>query len=216
MDNVVPMHRDAHREALLLLPWHVSGALDEAEQARVEAHLVDCAECRAELALERRLAAEVVNLPADMAPAWAAMERRITTPGLTTPARRRSKPVTRNQAGAAARLALPWLGWAVAAGILMVVGLQAILPPRPAPVYHALAAAPDRASADMAVIFKPQATEADIRSVLLASHARVADGPTASDAWLLSVPAQERDAAVRRLRASPQVLTAEPLDPVSP
>jgi hypothetical protein len=44
----------------------------------------------------------------------------------------------------------------------------------------------------------------------------VADGPTATDAWLLNVPMQERDAAVRRLRASPDVLTAEPLDPVGP
>ncbi|HEY1879285.1 MAG TPA: zf-HC2 domain-containing protein [Caulobacteraceae bacterium] len=211
MDNVVPMHRDAHREALLLLPWHVSGVLDGPDQAQLEAHLADCAECRAELALERRLATEVIDLPADMAPAWAAMEQR-----LVASAPRRTKPARRNQVQQAAKSALPWLGWAVAAGVLMVVGLQAILPPRPAPVYHALAAAPDRASVDVAVIFKSQTTEADIQSVLYASHARVADGPTAANAWLLSVPAQERDAAVGRLRSSPEVLTAEPLDPVGP
>ncbi|HEY1560612.1 MAG TPA: zf-HC2 domain-containing protein [Caulobacteraceae bacterium] len=211
MDNVVPMHRDAHREALLLLPWHVSGALDEAEQARVEAHLADCAECRAELALERRLATEVVAMSPQSEPAWEAMERR-----LAQPARRRTRPARRNPARHAAKIALPWLGWAVAAGILMVVGLQAVLPPRPAPVYHALAAAPARAGVDVAVIFKPQTTEAEIHSILDASQARVADGPTATDAWLLNVPMQERDAAVRRLRASPDVLTAEPLDPVGP
>jgi hypothetical protein len=68
----------------------------------------------------------------------------------------------------------------------------------------------------VAVIFRPQTTEADIHSILDASLARVADGPTATNAWLLSVPMQDRDAAVRRLRASPDVLTAEPLDPVGP
>jgi anti-sigma factor RsiW len=211
MDNVVPMHRDAHREALLLLPWHVSGALDEAEQARVEAHLADCAECRAELALERRLGTEVVAMSPESEPAWEAMQRR-----LAQPARRRTRPVRRNPARQAAKIALPWLGWAVAAGVMMVLGLQAVLPPRPAPVYHAMAAAPDHAGVDVAVIFKPHTTEAEIHSILDASQARVADGPTATDAWLLNVPMQERDAAVRRLRASPDVLAAEPLDPVGP
>ena len=211
MDNVVPIHRDAHRETLLLLPWHVTGALGEAEQARIEAHLADCAECRAELALERRLASEVVALSPESEPAWDAMQRR-----LAQPVRRRTKPVRRNPARQAAKIALPWLGWAVAAGIMMVLGVQAVLPQRPAPVYHALAASPAHADADVAVIFRPQTTEADIHSILDASQARVADGPTATDAWLLSVPMPERDTAVRRLRASPDVLTAEPLDPVGP
>ncbi|HWD66694.1 MAG TPA: zf-HC2 domain-containing protein [Caulobacteraceae bacterium] len=211
MDNVVPMHRDAHREALLLLPWHVSGALDEAEQARVEAHLADCAECRAELALERRLATEVVAMSPQSEPAWEAMRRR-----LAQPARRRTRPARRNPARHAAKIALPWLGWAVAAGVMMILGVQAVLPPRPAPVYHALAAAPDHAGVNVAVIFKPQTTVAEIHSILDASQARVADGPTATDAWLLNIPMQERDAAVRRLRASPDVLAAEPLDPVGP
>jgi anti-sigma factor RsiW len=205
------MHRDAHREALLLLPWHVSGALDEVEQARVEAHLADCAECRAELALERRLATEVVAMSPESEPAWEAMQRR-----LAQPARRRTRPVRRNLARQAAKIALPWLGWAVAAGAMMILGLQAVLPPRPAPAYHALAAAPDHAGIDVAVIFKPQTTEAEIHSILDASQARVAEGPTATDAWLLNVPMQERDGAVRRLRASPDVLAAEPLDPVGP
>lgn len=211
MDNVIPMHRDAHRDALLLLPWYVSGALDETEQSRIEAHLAECAECRAELALERRLSTEIVALPTEAEPAWEAMQRRIAAP-----APRRTKPARRNPARQAAKAALPWIGWAVAAGALLVVGLQAALPPRPTPVYHTLAAAPVRAEADVAVIFKPQTTEADIQSVLTASHARVTGGPTAADAWLLNVPAQERDTAVRRLRASPDVLTAEPLDPVGP
>jgi anti-sigma factor RsiW len=210
MDNVIPMHRDAHRDALLFLPWFVSGALGEAEHSRLGAHLADCEECRAELALERRLADEVVAMPAETAPAWEAMQRR-----LAAPARRRVKPARRNPT-LAAKSALPWLGWAVAAGIMMVLGLQAVLPPRPAPAYHALAATSDHAAANVAVIFRPQTTEADIHSILDANHARVADGPTAADAWLLSVPAQGRDAAVRRLRASPEVLTAELLDPVGP
>ena len=214
MDNVVPIHRDAHREALRLLPWFINGALPDDERAMVDAHLVACAECRAELALERRLAAEVAALPSEAEPAWADMARRLDAPA-------RSRTKARNgQVLRAARMALPWLGWAVAAQILLLIGARALSPP-PAPVpaspvYHALATPTVRPAANIAVIFRSRTTEVDVRAILEASHARVADGPTAAGAWLLATPPGGREVALRSLRARPEVLTAQPVDPIGP
>jgi predicted anti-sigma-YlaC factor YlaD len=213
MNNVVPIHRDAHREALTLLPWYVSDALSEEDRAAVEAHLKDCADCRAELDFERRLAAEVVALPAETEPAWEAMQRK-----MDAPARRQAKP-RRRATLRAAKEALPWLGWAVAAQILLLLGMRTLAPtPRPsAPAtYHALASASASSSANIAVIFRPRTTESDIQAVLRSSGAHVVDGPTAADAWMLAAPAVKRDAALRSLRASPAVMTAEPVDPAGP
>ena len=39
----------------MLLPWHVNGTLEPGEEALVEAHLAECAECRADLAANRAL-----------------------------------------------------------------------------------------------------------------------------------------------------------------
>jgi anti-sigma factor RsiW len=49
--------RDAHEQAQMLLPWHVNGSLEPGEAALVEAHLAECAECRATLPPTRRCAA---------------------------------------------------------------------------------------------------------------------------------------------------------------
>ena len=42
--------------------------------------------------------------------------------------------------------------------------------------------------------------------------ARLVDGPTATDAYLLNVPAERQAAALAGLRASPTVVLAESLD----
>ena len=63
MGNVIRLPGDRHREIQLLLPWYVTGRLDEADTARVETHLAGCAKCRAELKVEQRLDQEVAGLP---------------------------------------------------------------------------------------------------------------------------------------------------------
>lgn len=206
MDNVVPIRRDTHEEVVRLLPWFVTGSLDDDERAAVESHLAGCAECRSELVLEQRLAAEIVAMPSEAEPGWEAMARR-----LDAPAKRKAKA---RKPTSAVRTVIPWLGWAIAAQILLVIGVRALTPaPAPnVPVYHALAVPAARPPVDIAVIFRPGTTEAEVRSILEASHARVSDGPTAAGAWMLSTPNGSREAALASLRARPQVLIAQPVD----
>ena len=49
------LRTDAHLECVDLLPWLVNSTLSEGDRTKIEQHLADCHECRAELALERDL-----------------------------------------------------------------------------------------------------------------------------------------------------------------
>ncbi|MDB5452095.1 MAG: zf-HC2 protein [Caulobacteraceae bacterium] len=204
MGRVIRLHGDSHRDLQDLLPWYVTGQLEPAEHARLKAHLETCAECQAEVRLERRIGVGIAQLPIDVEQGWMAMSRRLEQ----EPARPRSpiRPLLRPLAPA------PWLGWATAAVLLLSTGLLLAPSREPAGVYHALGAAPATAAGNVVVMFKPETREKDLREILKASHARVVDGPTVTDAYVLRVPAAERQAALARLHRHPDVLLAEPLD----
>lgn len=208
------MNADEHHDLQELLPWYVTARLDASEQARVDAHVSGCAECQAEVAFQRRLEAEVARLPIDVEEGWASMRRRLEAEP-EEPAR----PAARRPAPRAA-----WLGWGIAAGLAVVSGVS--LTPRLAapylasgaqPGYHALSAAPAPAGSlpvpgNVIVIFRPDATEAVMRETLRASHARLVDGPTTADAYVLSVEPKAREAALATLRGRREVVLAEPVD----
>lgn len=207
MGKVIRLPHDSHRETQLLLPWYAAGRLDAADRARVEAHLSGCARCRSELASEHRLSAEVAGLPVDADIGWAAMLRRIDDADDEA-----SRP--RRSVGGVLAAGAPWVGWAAAVCVTVVLAGQALIRSPSAPAtYHTLsAAAPAAPAGDVIVVFRPDATEAAISRVLSASHARIVDGPTGADAYVLRVPAAERDAAVARLQAQKSVEMAEPID----
>ncbi len=206
MGNIIRLHGDEHHEIQALLPWYVNGRLEGEEHARVAAHLAACAECQADARFQRRLAAEDAGPTADVEQGWRNMRRMIEQ----APARRPAFDIGDRLAGAWCRGG-PWLGWAVAAAAVIVVA-SPLLKPRPAATYHALGAPPAAAAANVVVVFRPDASEADLRRTLNLSHARVVDGPTPADAYMLRVPAAARDGAVAFLRAQSTVVLAQPID----
>jgi hypothetical protein len=85
--------------------------------------------------------------------------------------------------------------------------------PRPAPAsFHALGLSTAARAGDIVVVFKPQTSEARLRQLLKASGARIVDGPTSTDAFLLFTPSGQRATAIARLRAAAEVSLAEPID----
>jgi anti-sigma factor RsiW len=199
----IPSDRDGHQGVRELLPWYVTGQLDEAETARIEAHLDGCAECQAELRFEERLESEVARLPLEVEAGWARMRRRVEG----------DQPRRRVLRGLRARA--PWLGWGLAA--VLMLGLAVLMTPSllPAPTpdaYHALSAAPVTNPGNVVVIFRPDTTEKSMRDALNASGARLVDGPTPADAYVLRVPAGEREAALASLRARRDIVLAQPVD----
>jgi hypothetical protein len=108
-----------------------------------------------------------------------------------------------------------WLRWAVAAQWVLIVGLVALLarPDEPPAAYRVLGNSAGAAPVgNLVVMFQPTTTERELRRILQAQGARMVDGPTVTDAYLISVPEDNRDRALQALRADPAVKFAEALD----
>ncbi len=210
--TIISLHGDQHDAVNALLPWYVTDKLDAEERARVEAHLASCPACQADLAGERRLKALVADtaaagdadagfarLMADIDAAPAAPRPHLSRQWSNSPA---------------------WMRWAMAAQLTLLLGgglwLAASQKPQSQgttqPQYHALAAPDQPRPGNVVVVFKPDARESEVRGALRAAHARLVDGPTAADAYVLAVAPPLRDAALKGLRADKAVVVAEPLD----
>ncbi|MDB5454071.1 MAG: hypothetical protein JWO33_2649 [Caulobacteraceae bacterium] len=217
MGSIIPLPASEHHQFQLLLPWYVTGKLDQLEHARVENHLAACAECQAELRLERWLDAEISELPLEVEHGWQRLEGRIA-PEPEATARggpTESLPLAARTWRAARVRSAPYRGWAIATScalLLLAVGSWT-LPRLQVGQYQALGAAPAAGAGNVVVIFRPEVLEKSMRETLKASEARIVDGPTAADAYILHVPPGQRLSALAKLRASGGVVMAQPIDP---
>jgi hypothetical protein len=228
MGRVIRMRSDLHRDVQDLLPWYAAGRLDPAEHAGVEAHLDGCAECQAELRAEHGLAAGLKASPDapdtpvfDVEQGWRTLRRLMQD---DAPAKGPLAAAVASFGAWGRRAAVgwrsggPWLGWVLVAQscLLLILGgviwRDAAQPAR----YRTLGAAPVPAAGNMVVIFGPDTPEAQMRRILRTDHARLVDGPTAADAYVIHVPAAERAAALARLRGEAGVVLAEPIDAGAP
>lgn len=212
--NVLKFDDSAHRAADEALPWLVNGTLKGSELAAVEQHVRECARCQREVELLRQVQAVCT---ADGPRLDATRSYR----------RLRTRIARRPRVGALAdRLhsllrpwwrAPRWARWAIAAEFAGIIALVAWLAPPPggdvdAP-YRTLGAPVSSSTpvGSIAVVFRPEITEAELRHIVEKAGARVIDGPTESNAYLLVVPAGERDAILAALRADSGVMLAQPL-----
>jgi len=204
----------AHREAQDLLPWLANGRLDGAELQRVQAHLDTCATCRADLDTLYALQ-DVADLPPPGLDVDKAFARLL--PQLDAVAPADAAPVI---PGWRTRLAANdgrWLRAAVGLQFCAIVVLGALLV-RPSAdtqmaaqddAYRVLGA---EAGTDgiVAVTFKPDTPEHELRRILAASGAHIVGGPTVTGAWMLGSAQAPADVAAR-LRTESAVTLAEPL-----
>ena len=214
--TVIPLNTDPHQAVQILLPWYVTGRLDRAEVEAVEAHLAHCARCQAELIWERKMQdaqAALGNGACDVEHGWLQLLQRIEPRRHAAPPLAR-RPNGQRGEGPAVAFLVRWLRWVLGAQFAIIGALATLLvwPIEPAERYHALGTPGHAASGNVVVRFHPEATERDIRRVLNAAGARLVDGPTVTDAYLLSVPTAHQAAALARLRAQPTVVLAESLD----
>ncbi len=221
--QILHLEPDPHVATQRLLPWYLTGRLQTEEHDAVETHLAQCPECRAELETERQwqLLQPGHGAQVDVEDGWARMRARLggdaaprpvprSSPAAPAPRRRGWLPPTWQR--------LPARAWAAPAllSVALVVALGVTL--RPVPVvgeYHALSA-PVEAGATAVVRFRPDATEAQIRHGLKDSAARLVDGPTVSDAYVVRLPREHYAAALDKLRKEPGVALVEALESASP
>lgn len=199
--------RDPHEQAEELLPWYATGELDAAEHALVEAHLAACARCQRQLVFERRLVEEFQGFSPEVDSAWARLRERIDAPApdrdgwLARVLRDLKQLVTRPAVAA------------LAAAQVAFVALAAAFLPSLAPSYVTLGDRPAASSSpNVIILFRPEATEADMRDILRSSGAQLVGGPTAADAYLLTVPPKARPIALAKLQSNDDVIMAEAID----
>ena len=206
MGRILPFTGDPHRETRDLIPWLISGRLEPDEQARIEAHLASCEDCARELAAERELAGAVAELPIATGVGWSAMRDRLDAAARVAeikPYRPAWRRFTLKQIGAFAAAQAALLAAAVS------ITARTSVPIAP---YHALGAAPAAMPGNVIVVFRPDVHESEMRRLLKDNDARLVDGPTAANAYVLHIPDAERGAALARLHSDTAVVLAEPLD----
>ncbi len=201
--------RDPHEQAEELLPWYATGQLDAADRSLVEAHLAACARCQRQLAGERRMVEQFQSFSPEVDSGWARMRQRIEAPQ-----QRGRSSVIQTVSEIWQILRRPAVA-ALATGQVALIAIAAAIAPSMtgAPAYVALG---DRAqpppAANMIILFRPEATEADMRLALRSSGASLVGGPTDADAYLLHVNPEQRPSALDRLHQNDDVLMAEPID----
>jgi anti-sigma factor RsiW len=209
MARVFHLDTDEHQTVQSLLPWFANGTLADAELARVRSHLAQCTRCQADAAWQEEVRSAAP--PAAPAPGaqvdrqWLALLRQIAD---------QDDPSARVRTSLREWLRARWLPLTLAAqGALTVAVLAAVVmgaAPREEN-FQALGSQASVADANALVVFRPGATEAQIRRALRANDAQLVGGPTASDAYLLNVPEPSGE-TIDRLRAEAIVLRAESLE----
>lgn len=198
-----------HDEAEELLPWYANGQLDDADRAKVDAHLASCAHCRQQLAFERRLIDEFQAMVPEVESGWARLRNRIQ-------AQRFAPPPRQKRAGPLAEVweffRRPAVAAIAAAQLALVVIAGAALISLGTPAYHTLGSASVPAPGNIIVMFRADATEQEIRKVLRSAGASLVDGPTPANAYLLHVTPAQRQFALRKLQSDHVVQLAQPID----
>jgi hypothetical protein len=201
MADIIRLNGDAHAQTQHLLPWYVTGALTEKEAAQVEKHLAECAECRTDMEIEKTLARQVQTLPCAVERGWATLKARIEE---AQAARRKRGLFNRH-------IPVGWAVAALAASLAVVVPLVTCTLAQPLWLNRTPGSSPSSGS-NLIVIFKPDLPEAALRTTLVRNEARIVDGPTAADAYVLQVAPGRRPAVLARLKSDRNIAVAEPLD----
>jgi anti-sigma-K factor RskA len=191
-----------------LLPWYVNDTLGDDERRQVEAYLERNRDARDEVELLRALRRQVKEEKIENSPGELGLQR----------LRREIKQADREQAGSdrmtgrTVTVASFWRPLAVAACLAVVIqaGVMINLSGGPGSEVEIAHGTAGLTAPVLQVTFAPDATEQEIREVLQAAGASIAEGPTALGIYNLRLVDAETtsvEEALTTLRASGDVVT---------
>jgi hypothetical protein len=217
-----------HQETWGLLPWLANGRADAAQRDRAEAHLAECADCRAELAREQRLTAAMA-LPTRPGPDLSQglnrlMQRIEHAESVRTP----RIPRVASGRGGAATIRLSTAFGLGAVQLALVAAAAAWWASGQTPNeassagYQTLTQAPAAttpATAGLRVVFHASQSIGELQALLVTHGLAIVSGPTEAGVFTLTptapLSARELDAVASDLRRSPAVAFAEATGPVA-
>jgi hypothetical protein len=220
-----PRIPDTHAEAWALLPWLANGRIEAVDREWVEAHVANCAECRAEAAAQRMVATQMNrdgSLLSDSAATdeqrsfnklWARIEasESLAVPAAGTPVAAR---------GARGSRAVRWLAAAVVVQALGlgVLGMSSLRGGGDSGDYKTVAIPAERLGAPaVRLVFDPAASINTINTLLTHQGLEIVSGPgdAGNYAAVLSANAVASGATAETvadvLRKDPNVSFAEPV-----
>jgi hypothetical protein len=175
---------DTHAEAWALLPWLANGRIESADREWVEAHVATCAECRAELAAQRKVEAQMSrdgSAPAvagdeqkSFSKLWARIEASESLGAVAT--ERASGPIVPSRASRTVRwLAAAVVVQAIGLGVLGFGSLRGNAQPDD---FVTVARAEPRLDAPaVRIVFAPQASVESINTLLSHQELSIVSGP---------------------------------------
>lgn len=210
-DRIVILDTSTHRTVQELLPWFVMDRLSHDEADLVQRHLRLCTQCQADIEWQRKLQAATrpkSNALPDVELALARLR-----PRLLTRKPRRASTISR-VFQKFWRSSVPWMGWILAGQAVALAGCIFLLAVRfdNGAAYRTLGAlGTGGTQANVVAMFKPETSEAQLRGILQKTGARIVDGPTVGDFYLLNVPNAQLMQAINTLHAEPAIVLVEPL-----
>ena len=212
--RIVTINDTTHEQVQKLLPWFVVDTLRGEELALVNQHLHICPECQADFAWQCKLqaTAPVSDVKPDVDRAFAKLRARIDTAQHKITQHKTKGSSLFGQLKPFSFGNRHWMQWALVAqfSIIIVLAFLIATPYGNFATYRALAANTS-SSGNMVVVFKPTTSEQALRRILNHAGARIVDGPTVTDAYLLSVPEERLVTTLQSLRSDSEVVLAESL-----
>jgi hypothetical protein len=180
-----------HQEVSALIPWYVNSTLLEHERHRVDAHIVDCAACRADLMMQQQIFEGIKAAPAiDYMPAASLKRLQSRLDGLQS----RSAAVDAPPAEQGRRHS-PKRGLMAASVVVATITINVLLADRwvqfggreAAPSYRTVTSSPSRARDEVIrAVFSPSITLVELQAVLEESELRIISGPTEAGVYSLA------------------------------
>jgi Putative zinc-finger len=211
-----------HATTRELIPWWVNGRLTGTEAQQVESHLAQCAECRADVAIEQRVLAGMRHRThVEIAPqmSFQKLWSRIEEVERDVPSR--PEPIAPDAASVPSPIR-PATRWRIAAGLLVGLALgllaaeewRSISPGAPQYRTTTVPQAATGRPAQIRVVFAPSVTVDELGGIVRGNGLAIVAGPSDAGVYGLALTDGQDTAvaeALAGLRADPRVRFAEPV-----
>lgn len=204
-----------HQEVSALIPWYVNSRLSESERLKVDAHIVDCAACRADVLVEQQVFQAIKGAPTvEYMPATSLKRLQARLDALQSVA-----PAADTAQNVGVRSGWPKRGLMAASVALMAITLSLLLADRwvqfraqqAAPNYRTVTNSPPRARDEVIrAVFAPTITLVELQAILAEAELRIVSGPTEAGVYSLAAKSSRPvRSSLALLRQHPTVRFAE-------